>query len=312
MRKKTSSKQPADKFKGVSDKLLELIQAGTVPWRKPWTTIPYANALSGHQYRGINPLLAQIDVMVNGYQTPLFAGFAQGKTQGWKVRKGSKATWLRWSGQVCKKAEGQASAAEGATPDAATESVTFIRAFRWLQVFNLDCFDDSHGKVKIADILAKVKGPENREPRIGEAEHFIQAQGAMIDFGRSKACYSPRHDRIQVPHYADFTVPESYYSTLIHELVHWTGHTSRLGRVIDNSFGTEAYAFEELVAELGAAFVCNELGLTPVLEHHASYLDDWLSVLTKDNRAFFKATALAQKAATWLLEHAGLMTGTSP
>jgi antirestriction protein ArdC len=299
--KPKSSKEACDKFQLLADKLLSLITSGTLPWRKPWHSISYCNAISGHQYQGLNPLLAQIDVLANNYTTPLFAGFSQASEKGWKVRKGSKATWLRWSGTICKEEE-----------DATGEvTETLIRSIKWLQVFNLDCFDDSEADTKIADIVARVKGQENTTPRIEEAERLISAQKATVTFGGNQACYVPRQDEIKMPHYGDFSSPEMYYAVHIHELVHWTAHESRLNRPIQNRFGSNAYAFEELVAELGAAFVCGELGITPSLEHHASYLEGWISVLRADNRAFFKATALAQKAANLLLENAGVVSDAS-
>lgn len=292
-----AKKQAADKFQLVADKLLGLMESGTLPWHKPWSTVPYANALSGHQYQGINPLLAQVDVMSSGYSTTLFAGIAQAKQKGWKIRKGSKATWLRWGGTVCKRTEN----ADGVMEE------KYFRSFKWLKVFNLDCFDDSDSGTKISSVLAKYQGTENTEPRIEEAERLIAAQQAKIQFGGNRACYSPSRDRIQLPTYESFSNAVYYYATAIHEHVHWTGHSSRLNRDLKNSFGTKEYAFEELVAELGAAFVCNELGIVPKMEHHASYLDSWISILKDDNRAFFKASALAREAATLLLDNAGLI-----
>jgi antirestriction protein ArdC len=296
--KPKDKKEACDKFQLLADKLLSLMESGTLPWRKPWHGIPYCNAISGHRYQGLNPLLAQVDVLANGYSTPLFAGFAQATEQGWKVRKGSKATWLRWSGTICKEEE-----------DATGEvTETFIRSLKWLQVFNLDCFDDTEAETKIADVVTRFKGQENTAPRIDEAERLISAQKATVQFGGHEACYVPRQDFIKMPQYADFSSPELYYAVHIHELIHWTAHESRLDRPIQNRFGSNAYAFEELVAELGAAFVCSELGITPALEHHASYLESWISVIRADNRAFFKATAMAQKAANLLLENAGVVS----
>ncbi|MDY7023480.1 MAG: ArdC family protein, partial [Cyanobacteriota bacterium] len=98
MRKQTAKSKACDKFQIVADNLLALMQSGTIPWRKPWSTVPTCNAVTGHQYEGLNPLLAQVDVLAHGYQYPLFAGFKQAQEKGWKLRKGSKATWLRWGG----------------------------------------------------------------------------------------------------------------------------------------------------------------------------------------------------------------------
>ena len=295
-------KQASDKFQLVADKLLQLMEAETLPWHKPWSTVPYANALSGHVYQGINPLLAQVDVMASGYTTTLFAGVSQAKNKGWTIRKGSKATWLRWGGLVCKQTEN----ADGEMEE------KYFRSFKCLKVFNLDCFDDSKASTKISEVLSKYQGAENTEPRIDEAERLIAAQQAKIQFGGNRACYSPSSDRIQLPHYASFSSALYYYATAIHEHIHWTGHSTRLNRKLMNKFGSKAYAFEELVAELGAAFVCNELNIVPRMEHHASYLEHWISLLKDDNRAFFKASALAREAATFLLEQASLSNNDLP
>lgn len=297
MRSPKSRSKTCDKFQLVADKLLALMEQGTVPWRKPWHVVPCANAISGHEYRGLNPLLAQIDVMANEYSTSLFAGFAQAKERGWNLRKGSKATWLRWGGVISKEED------DALTGERVEKYFTTVR---WLQVFNLDCLDDSESSHPIADVIDKYRGPENPDPRIEEAEWLIFSQEADIHQGGSKACYQPSCDQIHLPRFEDFSRAELYYSTAIHELIHWTGHPSRLNRDIQNRFGTSDYAFEEMVAELGASFVCHELGITPALEHHASYIDEWMSLIGTDNKAFFRATTLGQKAASLLLDNAAV------
>lgn len=297
MRTKSSKSKACDKFQLVADNLLALMEQGTVPWRKPWSVVPTCNAITGHRYGGLNPLLAQVDVMAREYQYPLFAGFKQAQDQGWKLRKGSKATWLRWGGTIKKEEE---------DPVTGEMEEKFFTAIRWLQVFNLDCFDDSESDNKIVDMIDRYRGPENPDPRIDEAEWLIFSQDADIQHGGSKACYQPSCDQIHLPRFEDFSSAELYYSTAIHELIHWTGHESRLGRDILNKFGNGDYAFEEMIAELGASFVCNELGITPELEHHASYIEEWLELIGTDNKAFFKATTLAQKAANLLLDNAAV------
>ena len=297
MRKQTAKSKACDKFQIVADNLLALMQSGTIPWRKPWSTVPTCNAVTGHQYEGLNPLLAQVDILAHGYQYPLFAGFKQAQEKGWKLRKGSKATWLRWGGTVRKEEE---------DPVTGETEEKFFTTIKWLQVFNLDCFDDSESSHPISEVIDRYRGPENPDPRIDDAEWLIFSQDADIQHGGSKACYSPSRDQIRLPRFADFSSAELYYSTAIHELIHRTGHESRLNRDIRNKFGTSEYAFEEMVAELGASFICNELDITPALEHHASYLEDWMELIGTDNKAFFRATTLAQKAANLLLENAAV------
>jgi len=297
--RKSSKKQPIDKFQLVTDKLIELIEDGVKPWEKPWHSTGYGNAITGHQYRGMNPLLAAIDCLVNGYKSPLFMGFAQAQAHGWKIRKGCKATWIVWGGTACKET----------TDEQTGETVKrFYRSFKWLNVYNLDCIDDTETDLKKSDVIKFEKlGGGNVEPRITDAEALITAQRADVQFGGDRACYSSALDKIQMPKYEDFTAAEPYYATFIHELIHRTGHPSRLDRKLGNKFGSQAYAFEELIAELGAAFVCNELGMSGELENHASYLDDWLKVLKSDKKAFMDAASSAQKAANLLLENAGMV-----
>jgi antirestriction protein ArdC len=292
MKKKAS----IDKFQLLTDKLLTLMEQGVKPWEKPWHSAGYGNAITGHQYQGTNPLLAAIDCLIHDYSSPLFIGFAQAKEQGWQIRKGSKATWLLWGGTACK---------EVTNEDTGETEKRYFNSFRWLNVFNLDCVDDSESDRKIADVVqAKGSGTTNAEPRLEDAEALITAQNAVVKFGGNMACYSSSADKIQMPRYEDFTGAEAYYATFIHELSHWTGHPSRLDRKLGNKFGSQAYAYEELIAELSAAFVCNELGMNSELENHASYLDNWLQVLRSDKKAFIKAAGQAQKAAGLLLTNA--------
>lgn len=292
------NKKAADKCQLITDELLALLQQDTLPWRRPWQKTPYANALSGHLYRGMNPLIAQVSVMARGYDTTLFAGFNQAKDAGWQIKKGSKATYIRAAGQAVKTEENK----DG------EEVEKRIRFVKWLPVFNLDCFTDTaDSKLRIADVVARYAGEPNAAPRIEEAEAFVAAQKADVNFSGDRAFYAPVSDRIQLPAYQLFSSAEAYYATLLHELTHWTGHDSRLARDLKNSFGTPAYAFEELVAEIGAAIVCGHLNLAPQLENHASYLKSWQTLLSGDKQAFFRAASLAQDAADLLLENAGLL-----
>ncbi|NEQ48251.1 MAG: hypothetical protein F6K00_33840 [Leptolyngbya sp. SIOISBB] len=185
---------------------------------------------------------------------------------------------MRWGGTIRKEQE---------DPITGETEEKFFNSFRWIKGFSLDCFDDSESDNKIADVIDKYRGPENLDPRIDDAEWLISSQDADIQHGGNKACYSPSRDQIRLPRFEDFSSAELYYSTAIHELIHRTGYESRLNRDIRNKFGTPEYAFEELVAELGTAFVCNELGLMPELEHHASYIEDWMALIGSDTKAFF-------------------------
>jgi antirestriction protein ArdC len=142
----------------------------------------------------------------------------------------------------------------------------------------------------------------NAEARIARAEHLAASSQATIRHGGGRAFYAPQSDLVQLPPFEAFRDAEAYYATLLHELTHWTAHRSRLARELGKRFGDAAYAAEELIAELGAAFLCAELGVTlEPRDDHASYLAIWLKVLRSDQRAIFTAASHAQKAAQFLL-----------
>ena len=292
-------KKPAtDHYQLVVDQLLALLEQGTVPWQRSWATTPYCNAHSGHRYSGLNPLLAEVSVMTRGYESTLFVGFKQAKAMGLQMIKGSKATWLRLGGTGEK---------EEIDLETGEKRKQFYRFRTWIAVYNLDCFTDEDAPVKISELIERYRGEPNTAPRLDEAERLITAQQAEIFFGGNRACYSPKADRIHLPTYESFSTPEAYYATAIHELSHRTGHVSRLSRDLSGVKGTPKYAFEELVADMAAAFVCSVLGIQPDLEHHASYLASWMKLIADDKQVFFRASSLAQIAADLLLENAGLL-----
>ncbi|NJO94325.1 MAG: DUF1738 domain-containing protein [Hydrococcus sp. RM1_1_31] len=287
-----------DKFQLITDKLITLIERGVKPWGKPWSATPYGNLITGHHYQGINPLICAIDTLLNEWEQPFFIGFAQAQEKNWKINKGSKATYLRWGGTV---------AIESTNSETGETNKHYKNAGRWFNVFNVACLDDSDSNEKISDYLKKMLvSSVNTEPRLEFAEALIIAQNADVVFGGDVACYVPFIDKIRMPNYEDFKSAIAYYATYLHELIHWTSHSTRLDRNNIGQFGSKFYAFEELIAELGAAFLCSSINIESQLEHHASYLNSWLSVLRDDNKAFFRAAGQAKKAADWLLENAGL------
>ncbi|PZO16894.1 MAG: hypothetical protein DCF25_11915 [Leptolyngbya foveolarum] len=292
-------KQPAtDHYQLVIEQLLALLEQGTVPWQRGWARTPYCNAHSGHRYSGINPVLAEISVMTRGYNSTLFLGFGQAKERGLQMTKGSKATWLLL-GRTAKKEE-----IDPATGEVKEKRFGFSK---WIKVFNLDCFTDADAEVKICELIKRYRGESNTAPRLDKAEQLIAAQQAAAVFGGNRACYAPKIDQINMPVYESFSSAEAYYATFIHELSHRTGHQSRLGRDLTSKKDSPGYAFEELIADMSAAFVCSVLGINPDLEHHASYLANWMRLIADDKQAFFRASHLAQVAANLLLESAELL-----
>ena len=294
----TRKKSKTDHYQLVIDQLLSLLEQGTLPWQRGWATTPYCNAHSGHRYSGINPVLAEISVMTRGYDSTLFVGFGQAKEMGLQMTKGSKATWLRVGGSA-KKEE-----TDPATGEVKEKRFGFSK---WIKVFNLDCFTDEDADVKISELIERYRGEPNTAPRLDEAERLIAAQQAEVTFGGNRACYVPKRDQINMPVYESFSSAEAYYATFIHELSHRTGHKLRLDRDLTSKKGSAGYAFEELIADMSAAFVCNVLGIKPDLEHHASYLASWMRLIADDKQAFFRASHQAKLAADLLLENAGLL-----
>lgn len=275
-----------DKFQVVTDKLLTLLERGVKPWVKPWHGAGY-RSIDGLEYSGVNPLLCAMDCMVAGYESSVFAGFHAGKDKGWKLKKGAKATYITYCKFV-----------ETGEKEGEKESGYFFR--KWIPVFNGDLWDDSESELKKEEVVH-----ENTISTLPKMESFVAAQNATVT-ASNHAFYSPSKDAIGIPSIHAFTSSNAYYATLVHELSHWTGHESRLNRKQSGKFGSNDYAFEELIAEIGAAFVCSQYGIDSEIENHASYLDNWIQVLKGDNTAFLKAASAAQKSAALLLKNAGI------
>ena len=286
-----SNTQKLDKRFGiVTERIIELISQGTVPWHKPWRNIGFQNLFSDRHYRGINPLICLADTAYFGYTSPYFVGMGQCQKYDWKIKKGSKATWLRWGGKQKVEQEVERETGEVEVKE------TFISRFKWLQVFNLDCVDDINSERKIAEFLPSEVKPE--ELILDQAiEQFLNNIGSEVRYGGNEAFYDYKADFIGMPHRHQFSSLDTFYSTRFHEEGHRTGHPNRLNRVMTGDRNDPNYHFEELVAELTAAYLGNEFGLASIeLEHHASYLDHYLSLLKRDDKSFFSAAYEAQKA----------------
>ena len=286
----SSKFQKSDKFQIVSDRISQLLEKGVKPWAKPWKSIGYQNLVTGHQYSGINPLLCAVDCMIKDYQKPYFISFKQAKENNWTVKKGSESTWIRWGGAYAVENENE----QGET------KTEWRSAAKWFNVFNVACIDDSQAEIKTSSFFKPELTPQEHTPDL-ILENFINSQNAVISHGGDRAFYHASSDQIRLPELSSFESLSSYYATAIHELGHWTGHETRLKRNLSGSFGTQSYAFEELIAELTAAFVLNEFNYSGELENHASYLNNWLSALKDDKKYFFKAASLASKASEFLL-----------
>lgn len=295
-------KEASDKYQIVTDKLIQILEKGVRPWTKPWSSNSeesiFRNLISGHSYKGINPILCFIDCILLEDDRPYFIGFGQAKELGWKLNKGSKSTWLRWGGKGSKEIENE---------ETDKTEKQFYSACKWLNVFHCSLFDDSEAKLKIAEYILKYEKDRseiiNPDHRLPEVEGFIKSTRAKISHGDSgRAFYTPTVDAIMLPNFDQFTSASGYYATAIHELTHWTGHKSRCDRDLSGRFGSKSYAYEELIAEIGAAFTCNQFGINNEIENHASYIASWIQALKNDQKFFFKAAAEAKRASEYLLE----------
>lgn len=282
----------SDKIKNeITASIITELEKGTKPWIKPWNSLGVdtpINPVTKTTYKGINWLL--LSMAKTNSETPdtnLWLTFKGAQSLGGSVKKGSKGTRVVYFD--VKKKEVQ--------KDGETIEQKYAM-LKYYYVFNSSQIED-------IDFSKWIKPIEDKKQfnELNHVEDFIAAQKAVINFGGDRAYYSPDFDSITLPNKEDFKSVADYYATALHELAHWTGHKSRLDRFKTNSrFGTESYAFEELVAELSSAMLCNHNKVDGELQH-ASYIDSWLKVLKDDNNAIFKASALAQKVLDFTLDN---------
>lgn len=262
----------------VTGRLLDLMERHGANWIRPWIGSGlHRNVITKVPYRGVNqPILGTA-----GYEDPHWGTYKQLAGIGAQVRKGEKATHIVfWKPLNIK--------------DKETGEDKLIWMARDYSVFNVQQCDNAP-KIEI------VKRSEIE--RHAECERIIAATGAEIRYGGDRAFYSPTLDQIQLPKSEQFNSREGFYGTGFHEIGHWTGHASRLNRPLIARFGTEAYAFEELIAETTSALCCAATGITPEPRpDHAQYLNNWLKVLRGDKKAIFTAFSKAQAAADFIMD----------
>jgi antirestriction protein ArdC len=269
-----------DMYKTVTDSIICELEKGAIPWVKPWRVDGSAdkNFVSQKPYQGINRLLLGMSSMSRGYSNPAWATFKQWQESGASVKSGEKATHIVFFKPV-------------KTTDKATGKDSAYCVIKGYAVFNVEQTD--------MDIVpSEVTGsPFNPMP---DCENRIIKTGASISHGGDAAFYMPSQDRIQLPNKGAFTSEGHYYATAFHELSHWTGAKHRLDRDLDKGrYGNPSYAFEELVAEISAAYLCADYRIQGELRH-AGYIQSWLKACKEDSKAIFKAAALAQKATDYI------------
>lgn len=290
--RQADTKGPADIYQRITDQIAAAIEAGAGKWRMPWhfgadgaaPGLP-VNAATGKPYRGVNTVVLWATAQAEGYRSVIWATYRQWAELGAQVRKGERASPV-----VFWKISGKDEQED--VDDVADDGRRPLVLARGYSVFNAAQVDGY--ATPALPVLPEAE-------RIGHAEAFFAAIGADIRHGGNRACYAPSLDQIRMPPFEAFRDPIAYYATLTHEATHLTGHQSRCARDLRGRFGDEAYAAEELIAELGGAFVRADLALTPEPRpDHAAYVASWLKVLRGDKRAIFTAAAKAQAAADWM------------
>jgi antirestriction protein ArdC len=288
------SETTKDIYQRVTDQIVAELEKGVRPWLKPWNADHAAGRITrplranGIAYRGINVLMLWAAATERGYSAPLWLTYKQAQELGGQVRKGEKGSLVVYANTITKTETDETSGED------VEREIPFMKGYT---VFNAEQVDGLP-----AHFYAMQQPALDAVARIEKAEAFFAATGAEIQERGNRACYNVTTDRVQMPPFVSFIEAEAYYATLAHEMTHWTRHPKRLSRDFGRKrFGDEGYAMEELVAELGAAFVCADLALTPApREEHAAYIGSWLKALKDDKRAIFSAAAYAQRAADYL------------
>jgi antirestriction protein ArdC len=277
-----------DLYAAVSARIGAELEAGAAPWVKPWAATPGANtprnAVSDRPYSGCNVVLLWM-AQAAGYRTPRFLTFKQALELGGNVRKGERGHKVLYVKQLQVHDR-------GADDDTATRLVPMLREYT---VFNVDQCENLPDSI-ITGKPIRVRNPDLRDEL---ADAFLHSTGADIREGHGEAYYVPSRDFISMPAFAGFKSADHFYNVAFHELLHWSGHKARLDRDLKNRFGSRNYAAEELIAELGAAFLCAEFGFDGDVRN-AGYICNWIELQKADKRAFFTACSQASKAADYL------------
>lgn len=280
----------------INSQILAILESGEwSKWVKEWCPDVPQNPFSGTLYKGSNRITCSLYMYTRGYKNNLWATFAQLQDKGYYPKKGvTKGKFIPLLAPNLFKTE-----------DDDGNEVFRVKGFSAFRVINVnpDYIGEAEGAKPLSEFLEEFYGNADNEP-IPSAEDFtkeyLSREGISIENGEPS--YNPVDDRLFMPDLSRFSTSEAYYATLAHEIAHSTGHKSRLNRGLDGTFGSEAYAREELIAELSAVYTCAHLGVSYQLENHASYLASWAKGLRADEQYFLKAATAAQKVLEYLTE----------
>jgi len=288
----TTTPDRTDVHARVTARILADLEKGVRPWMQPWSAGLAAGRIArplratGQPYRGINTVMLWMTAVERGYASPFWFTYRQAQAAGGQVRRGEHGTLVVYAGTLTR---------PDTDADGAEErEIHFLKGYTVFNAGQVDGLPEP--------FHTPAAEPANAMPRLEAAERFFAATGAEIRTGGARAFYAIGPDHIQMPPFETFRDAESHAATLGHEVIHWTRHPSRLARDLGRKrWGDEGYAVEELVAEIGSAFLCADLGITPeVREDHAAYIAAWLTVLKDDTRVIVRAAAHAQRAVDYL------------
>ena len=286
-----SSNSRFDVHSTITNQIISAIENGVgdvqLPWhRKGFNISRPTNVLTNKAYNGVNIIALWLSSYVFGYEHGIWGTYKQWQERGAQVRKGEASSVIIFYKDI-----------EIQNDQGDETHYSIARASRVFNIAQVDGYELPQSKPQIDKVIA-----------CDNAERFINVTNAKIEIGGTRACYSPSSDKITMPDRNRFvgtetsSATEGWYSTLFHELTHWTGSSTRLARDFGKRFGDNRHAMEELVAELGAAFLCAELGISPQpRQDHACYVNNWLQVLKQDSKAIITAASQASKASDYLL-----------
>lgn len=284
-----ASVQVKELYQKVTQQIIADLEAGVPSWTKPWKSscrggiMPH-NAVSKRGYNGINIPILWHGQQTKGYPTAAWLTYQQAKEAGAQVRAGEKSTTVVFTRKLIVKGD-----------DDLEKQIGMLKTFNVFNVAQIDGLPEEAPPSVLTE-----------EQRDDAAIRFIQATKADIRHGGDRACYVPSKDFITLPHTTDFESYEHYLATALHELCHWTAAKHRLNRDLNHRFSTRSYAAEELIAELGAAFLCAHLEVKGQLRH-SEYIANWLQLLKDDPRAIFTAASKASQAADYLRSFSDVM-----
>lgn len=303
MMKSFNNNLKKDVYETVTNQIIEGLNKGFIPWRKPWKTHPPMNLITKKAYRGINLFLLDLMSFLRGYKSPYWLTFRQCMQKRGKVQRGEKGTqiifWKWMEKKVNLKNTNENDLVNWRKQEIKQGYRLVKNAFlKFYTVFNYD---------QCRDLKDDFEYEKEERGSINEAERIIKnyRNCPIIQHGGNKACYIPSSDEIRVPMKNDFESVEDYYSTLFHESIHSTGHTSRLNReeLGQGFFSSEDYSKEELIAEMGASFLNSLVRIKDkTIENSTAYIQSWLKVLKNDKKLVLIAASQAQKAVDYILD----------